>query len=116
MSAVFALLKQFDEGTFRHVIGTVVFSGTYAGTGGDTLDLTNKGILAGSIPIDGFINGSAGFRYEWAVGTTLANGKVKIRINDAGGANAANAEHSNASVVAGVTGDTIKAHFYFLKE
>jgi len=103
-------------GRLRAAYGTLVFSGNYTGTGGDTLDLTNKGILASKPPVYGEIEGQAGFKYEWSPGTTLANGKVKVRINDAGGANAPMAEHSAAALVAGVTGDTISARFVFAKE
>lgn len=115
MAAAFTLVDSWDTRKKRHVIGTVVFSGSYT-TGGDTLDLTGKGILASAAPIDGRIEGQAGFKYEWAPGTAMANGKVLIRINDAGGANAPMAQHSAASIVAGVTGDTVKAQFVFNKE
>jgi hypothetical protein len=115
MAAAFTLTTQNDEGKLRRAIGTIAFSGSYTATG-DTLDLTGKGILASQPPIVGHIRGQAGFQYPFVKGTTLANGKVQIRVNDAGGANTANGEHTAASVVAGVTGDTVVAEFLFNKE
>lgn len=114
MSVAFTLVESWDDIHKRHLIGTVAFTNNYA-TGGETLDLSGKGAVSRP-PIEGQIEGIAGFKYEWAVGTTLANGKVLIRTNDAGGANAAMAQHTAAAVVAGVTGDTIRAHFIFSKE
>ena len=89
------------------VRGTLVASGSYV-AGGDTLDFSAKGDLPVSIaPRDVFIHGVAGFVYEFVRGTTLANSKVKVRVDGAGGVNVALGEHTAVAYVAGVTGDTI---------
>lgn len=111
MAVAVANIKRYD--VFGGIVQTctLTFSGSYT-TGGDTVDLSGK-VPTAKAPIFALVAGIAGFPYQWVVGTTLANGKVMVRINDAGGANAPNAEHSAAGYAAGVTGDTVKAIFFF---
>lgn len=80
MSTVFTLTEQFDNlRGFVEAIGTIAASANYA-TGGDTLDLTGKGIVGvKSAPIYGEVHGKAGFHYAFDPGTTMANGKVIAR-------------------------------------
>ena len=113
MSLAFTKTKQVVLKDLIRVFGTLVFSNNYA-AGGEILDLTNKD-LSGirNPPIFGTIRGRAGFVYSLVPGTTLANGKVMIHCNTAGGANAALGEHTAAAVVAGVTGDTINIELTF---
>lgn len=96
-----------------HVIGTLVFSGTYP-TGGDTISFSGiKGVLSSQPPVWGDVQGIAGFKYEFSVGTTLANGKVLVRVEAAVATNTPLAEHTNVAYVAGVTGDTVRFHAIF---
>lgn len=96
-----------------HVVGTLVFSGTYP-TGGDTLNFQSvKGVLSSLPPVWCDVQGQAGFKYEFATGTTIANGKVLVRVEAAVGTNTPLAEHTNVAYVAGVTGDTVDFHAIF---
>ena len=102
-----------SDGGVTVVYGTIVPSGTYPGSGGETFDCSFPGskvqIMPGKgLPIWVSIVGQAGFVYQYTYGTTIANGKFTVYTNTAGGANNALGEHTNASYVAGVSGDTIK--------
>src|SRR5687768_16545313 len=77
-------------------------SGSYA-TGGEVLGLRGK-MPTLSNPTAVIVVGKAGFIYEY----DHATDKLLVRVNDAGGANAPNAEHTVAGYVAGVTGDDIR--------
>lgn len=104
-------IKKESLGRVKEIVFPIVFSGTYA-SGGDTLDLTDVAKAYGMstrVPYDVQIRGKAGFLYQFEAGTTPANCKIHVFTNSAGGVNAALTEHSNATVVAGVTGDTIVA-------
>lgn len=99
--------KPFKTGRTVRLYFTLVFSGSYV-LGGDTVSFA--GLVPGSkAPIQGTvdINGVSGFRYEYVNGTNNTNGLVKVRVNDAGGVNAPNAEHTAVAYVAGVTGDVV---------
>lgn len=113
MPATLTVTKQWHDGKVLNVIGTVVLTGSYP-TGGDPLDLTGKGIQTAQKPIIARIDTrTGGFKTTYIPGTSLANGKVKVMVNDAGGANAAMGEHTAASYVAGLTGDTLDFHGIF---
>lgn len=101
MALAVTILKKVAITKHLLVYGTLAFSGTYP-TGGEAIDL--KPVLGKTKdPLFMDINGKAGFQYAW----DRVAGKVMIFTNSAGGANAALTEHTNAAVVAGVTGDTI---------
>lgn len=82
-------------------------SGTYP-TGGDPVDFAGFAPL-GRQPKAVIIFGKAGFVYQY----DLANKKMFVYCNTAGGANNALGEHTNAAYVAGVTGDVIVALVLF---
>lgn len=88
---------------------SVVASGNYA-TGGDSLDLQPLMGITTKQPDMVFISGKAGFVYPY----DLANKKMLVFCNTAGGANAALGEHTAAAYAAGVTGDTIIAVAFWL--
>lgn len=81
-----------------------VGAGDYA-TGGNTLSFALSDIKAQRLPEIVEIMGQAGFKYEYAPGTTNANGKMLIRQQSA--ATSALTELPAAAMPAGVTGDTI---------
>lgn len=88
---------------------TIVPSGSYA-TGGDSLDLALTMGFTTRQPAIVLISGKAGFIYQY----DLANKKMFVYCNTAGGANAALGEHTAAGYVAGVTGDVITAIAYWV--
>lgn len=98
--------------SLMEVFGTIVPSGTYPGSGGETLNLSlssAQGLIVGkALPLFVNIWGQAGFVYQYTFGTTISNGKFTVYCNTAGGSNAALGEHTNAAYAAGVSGDTIK--------
>jgi hypothetical protein len=114
MAAVAALLggrKGFKSGRVIRVYFTVTPSGDYA-TGGDTLNLS--GLVPGTkAPIYVHIEGIGGFTYRYVKGTNIADGKFMVRVNDAGGANAPEAQHTAAGYAAGVTADVITGYADF---
>lgn len=113
MAIAITTADSWYDGKRLHVIGTLVFSGTYP-TGGDTLSFSGvKGILSSQPPVWCDVQGQAGFKYEFATGTTIANSKVLVRVEAAVGTNTPLAEHSNVAYVAGVTGDTVDFHGIF---
>lgn len=88
------------------LIGTIVFSGSYPGSGGDVLDFgPYNPFLSNVQPNFVEIVGKAGFSYLY----DFAQKKVTVRVNDAGGANAPMGEHTTAAYAAGVSGDTVLA-------
>lgn len=113
-AATIASAKREKLGRVAEVTVPIVFSGTYA-SGGDTLDLTEvakKAGLPGRRPYRWSIKGKNA-NYEYEQGTTVANGLIHAMMNSAGGSNGTFTEHTNASVVAGVSGDTVIGTFYF---
>lgn len=95
-----------------HIIGTIAASGSYV-AGGDTLDFAVRGVQARVPPKYVEIHGQAGFIYRFLPGTGISNGKVQVRCNTAGGANAPLDEHTAAAYAAGVTGDVIRFQAIF---
>lgn len=108
-----------SAGSVVKAFGTAAVSGTYT-SGGDVFSFANtagKLIPTGFPPIGPVqVIGKAGFVYQFSRGTTLANGLLLIFCNTAGGSNAALGEHTAASVVAGVTGDTIRWEASFRRQ
>lgn len=89
---------------------TLTLSGTYP-TGGDPVDFSSYIPHASAKQPDNVdVNGKAGFVYQY----DYVNKKLFTRVNDAGGANAPMGEHTNATYVAGVSGDTITAFVTWL--
>lgn len=114
MAAVFTTTDSWHDSKRLHVVGTLALSGTYPAAGGEILNLAGvKGVLSSLPPVWGMIKGISGFMYEWLVGTTIANGAVKVRVNTTPGVNSPFPEHTNVAYVAGVTGDSINFHFIF---
>lgn len=96
-----------------HVIGTLAFSSNYV-TGGDTLNFAGvKGALSSLPPVDCKIHGNSGHAYEFVLGTTVANGKVMVRIATTTSGNLGLSEHSAAAYDATVTGDVVRFHAIF---
>ena len=101
--------KAFKAGRVIRAYGTLAIGAdplTYA-AGGVVCDFSGK-VASSKVPLRVTVDGKAGFLYEYVPGTTIANGKVMAFTNTAGGANAALAEHTDAAVVAGISGDTIR--------
>ena len=97
----------------------ITASGNYA-TGGDTLDLTAVTGAPGvtlpptsQLPLLVEVKGQAGYDYEYAAGTSQANGKLLVR--QCAGSGNPQAELSSGAYPAGVTGDTIIARASFLR-
>ena len=101
--------KAYKTGRVIRAYGTIAIGAdplTYA-AGGLITDFTGK-VPSSKVPLRVKLEGKSGFIYNYVPGTTIANGKVMVWANTAGGADAALGEHSTAAVVAGVSGDTIR--------
>jgi hypothetical protein len=105
------------------VFGTAAVSaspGTYA-TGGLTVNLNSLGVPVNSVPVIAYFASAAPaatpnttqYSYQFAPGTTLANGKLQVFTG--GGASTPSAELAAAATPAGVSGDTIKFEIRFKK-
>ena len=92
---------------YLKIYGRLTPSGSYA-AGGDVVDFA---LIAPSRkqPVTVNIKGKSGFIYSY----DLANKKVQVWCNTAGGSNTALGEHTAAALVAGVTGDTVEFEAYF---
>lgn len=93
-------------------------SGNYV-TGGDAVDLMAICGMMARLPTFVTIRGKAGFIYEWAgngpnTNRTIANQKMLVFVNTAGGANAALGEHTAAAYVAGILADVLVAEVWFM--
>lgn len=109
MALAIKVTKRWFEGKKLKIVATVTASGSYT-TGGDTLNFTTVtgfNIQSSQLPFDCIITGQAGFPYSYVAGTTQANCLMKVFVATTTGANLPLAEHSAATYVAGVTGDTI---------
>lgn len=104
MAIAATVVKREKGGRQLNAVLTLVPSGTYP-TGGDVIDFAPVVGFTSRQPDKVNIDGKAGFIYQY----DLANKKMLVYCNTAGGANAALGEHTNAGYVAGVTGDTISA-------
>jgi len=104
MALTGTMLKRSGADGMLVGVFSVVASGSYA-TGGDTLDFGTLIGYTNRQPSSVSISGKAGFVYQY----DLANKKMLVYCNTAGGANSALGEHTAAGYVAGVTGDTIIA-------
>lgn len=94
------------------VYGTVKFgAGDTYSTGGNTLNLLQIGIKATRKPLNVIFDGNSGFVFDYAPGTTAADGKIKVLSGAA--AQSALTELTAGAVPAGVSNDTIffKAEF-----
>ena len=101
--------KKFKVGRVIRTYGTIAIGAdplTYA-TGGVTCDFSGT-VPSSKVPLRVELTGKAGFIYTYDPGTTIANGKVMVFVNTAGGADTALGQHTAAAVVAGVSGDTIR--------
>lgn len=108
-------LTQIQEGLDGvELVGTLAFSGNYP-AGGDTLDWTTVAGLSTSngrvftpsaLPLYGAVAGTTGDDYGPIIGTTLANGKVKINTTS-------NTELGAGAYPARITGD-VNIFFSFM--
>lgn len=112
MALTVTVIDKYFDGKRGHMIIGVTASGNYS-TGGDTLNLANLIPGAGTLPTWVELQGINGFVYAYAAGTTQANGKMKVFVEQAVATNTPLAEHSAAAYVAGVTGDTITGYVEF---
>ncbi len=107
--------QQWFDGKVLHAVGTIsVSSAAYVNNGipCSFAGLGIKGVSAA--PIDVSVRGIAGFVYAYSnAAATQAGGLFLIFVNNTGGTNAALPQHTTATVVAGVTGDTISFHALF---
>ena len=101
--------RKLRGNNFLLVLFRVTPSGNYS-TGGDPLELSSLAITSKKQPTVVRINGIAGFVYPY----DLANKKMKILCNTAGGANAALGEHTAAAVDAAVLADTIEGYAIYV--
>lgn len=84
-------------------IGTLVLSGTYP-TGGEPWSLqAYPRMFSSRKPDSVIVTGKAGFIYQY----DIANEKLLVMVNSAGGANLPLIEHTAITYVAGVSGDSI---------
>lgn len=81
-----SILPQGADVTDREqfYVGTLTFSGSYS-TGGDTLSFAVAGVSSNSVPVRVEIyeqpstsQTATGYSFIYALGTTIANGKVQI--------------------------------------
>lgn len=111
-----SLSRNKEDVTERHfaVIGTVtVNAGDYA-TGGLTLSLADASVNASWLPVwVEVISNTSGYIYRFSPGTTLANGKLLIFVQD--GTTGPLKEIAASALPAGVTGDTIAIRAEFTK-
>ena len=107
--ATVTVAETWDDGQRLHAVGTIgIAAGDYV-TGGLTLSF-NGLVPCTEPPVHVDLYGIAGFEYKFVKGSSPANGKIMARVNDAGGTNAAMAQHTVTAVVSGITGDTIRFH------
>lgn len=110
MPVALSNIKRGRSGRQFKLTVTITLSGTYP-TGGDPLDFASYYPFGSAKQPDSVqVNGKAGFVYQY----DLANKKLLVYTNTAGGANAALGEHTNATYVAGVSGDSITAEVIWL--
>jgi hypothetical protein len=105
----------------EHVYGKVAVDAspaTYA-TGGIAMSLSGfDQIKSGSVPLEVTVNSKSAntkkYIYQFVTGTTLANGKLQIFVQDATAGNPLN-EMAAGAIPAGVSGDTIGIRAIFKK-
>lgn len=85
------------------VIGTIALSGTYPALGEPWSLQSLPRMFTGRKPDSVVVTGKAGFVYQY----DIANEKLIVYSNTAGGANAPLGEHTAATYAAGVSGDVI---------
>jgi hypothetical protein len=102
MPVAITVLKKGGDGRSRSILGTLALSGTYP-TNGDPVDFGPLDRIQRQPDIVEVV-GKAGFVYQYDV----ENKKLFVYCNTAGGANGALGEHTNATYVAGVSGDTVR--------
>ena len=115
MALTFSLVDTWDDGKRVHVSGTVAASGNYS-TGGDTLDLSQFPIIAATqAPIQGtaWMDGLAGYDYNFIQGSAMNNAKVKIFAQ--GASAGAFPELASGAYPGAITGDTVTFYGIFKK-
>lgn len=113
MAIAVTTVDSWHDSKRQHVVGTLVFSGNYV-TGGDTLNFQSvKGALSSLTPVECVCHGNSGHLYEFVFGTTIANGKVMVRIATTTSGNVGLSEHSAAAYDGTVTADVVRFHAIF---
>jgi hypothetical protein len=107
MSLVATVTNHWDDGKRIHAIGTIAATGNYV-TGGDTLSFALYQIKDPRPPLIVLVSGINGYSYSLIIGTTNANGKLKIDT-------AVNTELAQAGYPSGVSNDTIQFYAIFHK-
>jgi hypothetical protein len=102
MALAISKVRRKSDGQGIIISGTLTASGSYAASG-DALDFSTVSGITNRRPVFVLITGIAGFIYQY----DIANKKMWVRCNTAGGADNALGEHSVGAYAAGVTGDTI---------
>lgn len=105
------ITKRYKVGRTIHLYGTLAIDAspdTYL-TGGLVLDLSGKAPGCRKPPLFLYAHGISGYWYEWAVGTTIANGKLKARVaTSVGAGDLPQTEFGNGTAIsAALSGDTV---------
>lgn len=108
MAAVLTVLKRTKLGASLDALVQVTLSGSYPALG-EPIDWDAAVGFTNRSPSFVVIVGNAGFVYQW----DFANQKLRVRVNDAGGANAPMGEHTTAAYAGGVSADTIIASIFW---
>jgi len=111
MAVTATVTKRYNAFGGLIVVGKLAFSGNYA-TGGDTVSLAGL-VPTSKLPAAVLVQGQGGGVFGWVDGTTLANAKVKVFVEQAVGTNSLLVEHTAVAYVAGITGDTVKFVAFF---
>lgn len=108
MASALTVLKRNKSGAGLDAIVQVTLSGSYPALG-EPLNFQAAVGLTNRAP--SFVNfvGNAGFIYQW----DTVNSKLRIRVNDAGGLNAAMAEHSATTYAAPLMADVVLAYVFW---
>lgn len=104
--ATATVTKQAKVGPYFLVHGIIAFAaGDYAAGG---LPVSFAGKVSSSLPpVFLTCNGLIGYEYRWAVGTTIANGKIKIYCETTVATNAPLLEHTVAAAHANIISDVV---------
>lgn len=102
------------DGKREHVVGTItIAAGDYV-SGGLTVNFQGiPQIKSSLLPSYVVINGLIGYKYTYLPGTTIANGTIKIFIEQTVATNTPLGEHTAVTLSGNVTGDTITFYAIF---
>ena len=107
MAVAVTIQREDVSGRIQRIYGTLVFSGSYPGTPGETINLRGAGRTG--IPRIVTIRGEAGYMYEYAEGANASDGEVAVKHFDYdAGADGPAIHIPTAGYPAAVTGDTVR--------